>query len=72
MRRETRDRRRSSFIHPPEHAADDPRPTQPTLPHKAVRRARARSSQLHLGELGQWASSACKQLGALSGGWGGV
>ena len=39
-RRETRDRRRSSFIHPPEppgHAADPPRPTQPTLPHKAVR-----------------------------------
>ena len=50
-RRETRDRRRSSFIHPPEppgHAADPPRPTQPTLPHKAVRGARARSSQLHL------------------------
>ena len=51
MRRETRDRRRSSFIHPPEppgHAADDLTPTQPTLPHKAVRGARARSSQLHL------------------------
>eukprot|EP00966_Prymnesium_polylepis_P267891 6188606-Prymnesium_polylepis.1 len=52
MQRETRDRRRSSFIHPPVpeppgHAADDPRPTQPTLPHMAVRGARARSSQLH-------------------------
>ena len=50
-RRETRDRRRSSFIYPrepPGHAADDPRPTQPTLPHKAVRGARVRSSQLHL------------------------
>eukprot|EP00966_Prymnesium_polylepis_P288411 6661763-Prymnesium_polylepis.1 len=27
---------------PPDHAADTPRPTQPTLPHKAVRGARAR------------------------------
>eukprot|EP00966_Prymnesium_polylepis_P292697 6759641-Prymnesium_polylepis.1 len=38
-------------MHPPEppgHAADDPRPNQPTLPHKAVRGVRARSSQLHL------------------------
>ena len=46
-----RDRRRSSFIHPPErpgHATDDSRPTQPTLPHKAARGAQARSSQLHL------------------------
>eukprot|EP00966_Prymnesium_polylepis_P034418 799727-Prymnesium_polylepis.1 len=37
-RRETRDSRRSSFMHPfelPAHAADHPRPTQPTLPHKA-------------------------------------
>eukprot|EP00966_Prymnesium_polylepis_P071791 1667557-Prymnesium_polylepis.1 len=29
---------------PPDHAADTPRPTQPTLPHKAVRGARARTS----------------------------
>eukprot|EP00966_Prymnesium_polylepis_P065863 1528187-Prymnesium_polylepis.2 len=38
---------RSSFIHPPElpdHTADHPTPAQPTLPHKAVRGARARSS----------------------------
>eukprot|EP00966_Prymnesium_polylepis_P209478 4852563-Prymnesium_polylepis.1 len=38
-RRETRNGRRSSFMHPPElpdHAADHPRPTQPTLPHKAA------------------------------------
>eukprot|EP00966_Prymnesium_polylepis_P056659 1310973-Prymnesium_polylepis.3 len=44
-------RRRSSFMHPPEppaHAADTPRPTQPTLPQKAVRGARARSSQHQL------------------------
>eukprot|EP00966_Prymnesium_polylepis_P188435 4366948-Prymnesium_polylepis.1 len=33
---------------PPDHAADAPRPTQPTLPHKAVRGARVRSSQPHL------------------------
>eukprot|EP00966_Prymnesium_polylepis_P050981 1180324-Prymnesium_polylepis.1 len=47
MRRETRDCRRSSSMHPsepPDHAADHPRPAQPTLPHKAVRGARARFS----------------------------
>jgi hypothetical protein len=33
---------------PPDHAADHPRPAQPTLPHKAVRGVQARSSQLHL------------------------
>ena len=38
-------------MHPSEplgHAADHPRPARPTLPHKAVRGAQARSSQLHL------------------------
>eukprot|EP00966_Prymnesium_polylepis_P148414 3428329-Prymnesium_polylepis.1 len=38
---------------PPGHAADHPRPTQITLPHTAVRGARARSSQLHL-HVGRW------------------
>eukprot|EP00966_Prymnesium_polylepis_P068921 1601261-Prymnesium_polylepis.1 len=36
MRRETRDGRRSSIMHPPEppdHAADTPRPTDPNLPY---------------------------------------
>eukprot|EP00966_Prymnesium_polylepis_P212183 4914772-Prymnesium_polylepis.1 len=33
---------------PPGHAADHPGPTQPTLSHKAVRGARARSSQHQL------------------------
>eukprot|EP00966_Prymnesium_polylepis_P095818 2220077-Prymnesium_polylepis.1 len=37
-RRQTRDGRRNSIMHPPaqpDHAADTTRPTQPTLPHKA-------------------------------------
>eukprot|EP00966_Prymnesium_polylepis_P123623 2858301-Prymnesium_polylepis.1 len=33
---------------PPGHAADPPRPIQPTLPQKAARGARACSSQHHL------------------------
>eukprot|EP00966_Prymnesium_polylepis_P249685 5772649-Prymnesium_polylepis.2 len=49
-RRETRDCRQSSFMHPselPDHAADHPRPTRPTNPHKACKackRARRSSS----------------------------
>eukprot|EP00966_Prymnesium_polylepis_P191480 4437370-Prymnesium_polylepis.1 len=50
-RRQTRDSRRSSIMLPPEqpdHAADTPRPTQPTLPHTACEEREVRSSQLKL------------------------